>query len=179
MIAKPKWLLETLIDELPSISEIEKKHIGRLVSRLQMIILQTREIDDELNDIASKNYAYLSTCPGCGVLTASKLIAYVKDINRFKTEKQLAKYMGVAPRKNESGKTKRNISSVRGHSALRRAIKTIALAQIGRRGNKKGKEYFQKKIKEGKSKKQALKCLMRQNVKIIFSMMKQEREYYI
>nr|MDA3839638.1 hypothetical protein [Patescibacteria group bacterium] len=78
----------------------------------------------------------------------------------------------------ESGKTKRNISSVRGHSDLRRAIKTIALAQIGRRGNEKGKAYFEKKTKEGKSKKQALKCLMRQNIKIVFSMMKEQREYY-
>ncbi len=143
-----------------------------------MIISQTKEIDGELEDIASKNYAYLATCPGCGVLTASKLIAYVKDIDRFKSEKQLAKYAGIAPRKYESGKIKRSISSVRGHSDLRRAIKTIALSQIGRRGNVLGKEYFEKKIKEGKSKRQALKCLMRQNVKIIFAMMKEQREYY-
>jgi len=70
------------------------------------------------------------------------------------------------------------MASVRGHSGLRRAIKTIALAQIGRRGNQKGREYFDKKIGEGKSKKQALKCLMRQNVKIIFRMMKEQSEYY-
>lgn len=178
MIEKPKWLSETDNDELPIASETEKKHIKRLVNRLQMIVEQTEEIDKELEKLASDNYDYLITCPGCGIVTASKLIAYVKDINKFESEKQLAKYAGIAPRKNESGKTKRNISSVRGHSKLRRAIKTIALAQIGRRGSKKGREYFEKKIKEGKSKRQALKCLMRQNVKIIFGMMKQEREYY-
>lgn len=179
IIEKPEWLLKTSINDLPSISDIERRHIGRLVSRLKIITLQTKEIDEELKDIASKNYAYLATCPGCGILTASKLIAYIKDIDKFKTEKQLAKYAGIAPRKYESGKTKRNYSSVRGHSDLRRAIKTIALAQIGRRGNKKGRDYFEKKIKEGKCKKQALKCLMRQNIKIVFRMMKEQREYYI
>lgn len=178
IISKPEWLLETSIDDLPSVSDIEKKHIERLVSRLKMISAQTKEIDEELKIIARDNYQYLITCPGCGILTASKLIAYVKDIDRFKSERQLAKYAGIAPRKYESGKTKRNISSVRGHSDLRRAIKTIALAQIGRRGNEKGKAYFEKKVKEGKSKKQALKCLMRQNIRIVFSMMKEQREYY-
>lgn len=179
MIEKPEWLIKTEVDELPIVSETEKRHIKRLVGKLQMIVDQIEEVDEELEKIALKNYSYLTTCPGCGLVTASKLIAYVKDINRFESEKQLAKYMGIAPRKNESGKTKRNISSVRGHSSLRRAIKTIALAQIGRRGNEKGKKYFEKKVKEGKSKRQALKCLMRQNVKIIFSMMKGKREYYI
>lgn len=178
IISKPKWLLDAQIEDLPAISKIERKHIERLISRLKMIVVQTKEIDEELEDISQKNYSYLVTCPGCGTLTASKLIAYVKDIDRFKTERQLAKYAGVAPRKYESGKTSRNIASVRGHSELRRAIKTIALAQIGRRGNRKGREYFDKKIKEGKSKKQALKCLMRQNVKIIFRMMREQGEYY-
>lgn len=177
-ISKPNWLIEIKINELPVVSEVERRHIRRLVSRLQMISSQTKEIDDELEKLSLKNYNYLTTCPGCGIVTASKLIAYVKDVNRFESEKQLAKYAGIAPKKNESGKTKRDVSSVRGHSNLRRAIKTIALAQIGRRGNQKGKEYFEKKIKEGKNKRQALKCLMRQNVKIIFSMMKQERAYY-
>lgn len=178
IINKPNWLIEIKINELPVVSEVERRHIRRLVGRLQMISSQTKEIDDELEELSLKNYNYLTTCPGCGVVTASKLIAYVKDINRFESEKQLAKYAGIAPRKNESGRTKRDVSSVRGHSNLRRAIKTIALAQIGRRGNLKGREYFEKKIKEGKNKRQALKCLMRQNVKIIFSMMKQERAYY-
>ncbi len=178
-IAKPEWLIKTSVHDLPSISKIEERHISRLLTRIKMIVFQVKEIDEELKEIASENYAYLVTCPGCGILTASKLIAYVKDINKFRSEKQLAKYAGIAPRKYESGKTKRNYSSVRGHGDLRRAIKTIALSQIGRRGNEKGREYFEKKVKEGKCKKQALKCLMRQNIKIIFRMMKEEREYYI
>ncbi len=128
--------------------------------------------------ITKNNFSYLLSYPGCAVVTASKLIAYIKDIDCFPGEKQLAKYSGIAPRKCESGSVKRDIASNRGHSALRRAFKTIALSQIGRRGNQKGKEYFRKKIKEGKTKTEALKCLMRQNVKIIYRVMKEERPYY-
>jgi transposase len=148
------------------------------LDRLQIYAIQIKEIDEELKSQAEEHFSYLLSYPGCGVVTAAKLIAYVKDIDRFPSEKQLAKYAGIAPRKYESGKQKRNISSTRGHSALRRAFKTIALAQIGRRGNQKGKEYFRKKVKEGKSKTEALKCLMRQNVKIVYRVMKEERPYY-
>ena len=90
MINKPNWLIEIETDELPIVSEVEKKHISRLVSRLQMIVNQTEEIDKELKELTSENYDYLTTCPGCGIVTASKLIAYVKDIDKFESEKQLA-----------------------------------------------------------------------------------------
>ncbi len=101
MIPKPKRLLDARIDDLSLVSEIERKHIERLVSRLKIIGAQTGEIDKELENISEKDYPYLTTCPGCGTLTTLKLIAYVKDIDRFKTEKQLAKYVGIAPRKSD------------------------------------------------------------------------------
>ena len=163
---------------MPPVSDSDRRYVRRLLDRLQIYAIQIKEIDEELKSQAEEHFPYLLSYPGCGAVTAAKLIAYVKDIDRFPSEKQLAKYAGIAPRKYESGKQKRNISSTRGHSALRRAFKTIALAQIGRRGNQKGKEYFRKKVKEGKSKTEALKCLMRQNVKIVYRVMKEERPYY-
>lgn len=177
-VAKPDWLINSSLEDLPPAPEINRQFVKRLIIRLRVYVDQIEAIEKELNDLAENNYAYLLSYPGCGVVTASKLIAYVRDISRFPSEKQLAKYSGIAPRKYESGKTKRNISSTRGHSGLRSAFKTIALSQIGRRGNQKAKEYFRKKTNEGKCKKLALKCLMRQNVRIIFKIMKEQRPYY-
>src|SRR6056297_1811154 len=48
MIPKPKWLLDALVDDLPPVSEIERKHIKRLISRLKIIGAQTGEIGKEL-----------------------------------------------------------------------------------------------------------------------------------
>jgi transposase len=166
------------LDKLPPVADMDRKHIKRLIERLKVYNEQIEEIEDELEKLAHEHYSYLLTYPGCGIVTASKFVAFIKDIKRFQNEKRLARYSGIAPRKNESGKTKRNVSSTRGHSALRRAFKTVALSQIGRRGNQRAKEYFRKKIKEGKTKKEALKCLMRQNVKIVFRIMKEQRPYY-
>jgi len=176
--SKPRWITSTNINDLPFVSDIDRQHIRRLVKRLEITREQLAEIEAELKSLSKERYDYLLSLSGCGSVTASKFIAYVKDINRFPSEKQLAKFAGIAPRKYESGNIKRDKSSVRGHSALRRAFKTVALSQIGRRGNQKAKEYYRKKLKEGKSKKQALKCLMRQNVKIVWRIMKEQRPYY-
>lgn len=168
LIEKPEWIKNTSFDNLPSISDIEQKHIKRMIIKLRMLNEHKEEIEEQLEKLVKQNHSYLTTCPGCAIISAAGLIAYIKDINRFASEGKLAKYCGIAPRKYESGKIKRNRISMRGNANLRRIFKSIAISQIGRTGNQKAKEYFRKKIKEGKSKKQALKCLMRQNVKIIY-----------
>jgi len=176
--AKPDWIVSSSYSLLPPVSDIDRQHVRRIIFSLRIIAKQLEEIEEQVDSLIQEQAPYLQSIPGCGIINSASLIAYVKDINRFPSEKQLAQFAGIAPRKYESGKTKRNTRSSRGHSALRRTFKSIALAQIGRRGSQQAKAYYRKKLKEGKSKKQSLKCLMRQNVKIIFSIMKEQRPYY-
>lgn len=178
LIEKPDWLKKTAVTDLPIVSDIEHQHIHRLLERLSIIQKQLKEIEKELENLVKEKHSYLLTLPGCGIITAAKLIAFVKDIQLFKNENKLAKFSGISPKKHESGNTKRDRCSTRGHSNLRNTFKTIALSQVGRRGNQKAKEYFRKKQKEGKSKKQALRCLTRQIVKIVYCMLKEKRPYY-
>ena len=112
--------------------------------------------------------SYLTSLHGCSTVTAAKIIAELNDADRFENDSKVARYAGIAPRKHESGSRKKDIQSKRGNTRLRSAIKTVALAQIGKNGDQRGKAYFRKKLKEGKTKKQALRCLMRQLTKIIF-----------
>lgn len=178
LIEKPEWIKKIAFSDLPSASDIEIAHVQRTITKLQMLNEHREEIEKQLEILINENYKYLTTCPGCGIVSVSGLIAYIKDINRFASESKLAKYCGIAPRKYESGKIKRDKTSMRGNANLRRIFKSISISQIGKNGCQKAKAYFRKKVKEGKSKKQALKCLMRQNVKIIYCIMKEQRPYY-
>lgn len=178
LIEKPEWIKNTSFSDLPTASDIERTHVKRIITKLQMLNEHREEIEKQLEGLVSQNHSYLTTCPGCATVSAAGLIAYIKDIDRFDSESKLAKYCGIAPRKYESGKIKRDRTSMRGNSNLRRIFKSIAISQIGRTGNQKAKEYFRKKVAEGKSKKHAIKCLMRQNVKIIYCLMKEQRPYY-
>jgi hypothetical protein len=51
----------------------------------------------------------------------------------------------------------------------------VALNQLTK--NQKAKEYFEKKIKEGKTKKHALHCLMKRTGSIVYGMLKSSVDY--
>jgi len=53
----------------------------------------------------------------------------------------------------------------------------MTLSQISRIGNEKARVYFKRKIFEGKSKSQALVCLRRQMVNIVWNIMKYKTVY--
>lgn len=123
-------------------------------------------------------YQNLLTLPGCGILLASRIVAEIKDINKFDSSSKLAKYSGISPRENSSGQSKKYKRSKSGNRQLNKAFYRIALSQIGNRSkNNQFIDYYKKKIKEGKSKKQALRLLARKNVDIIYAMMRDNTNY--
>lgn len=166
------------LDEFPQASDIYRGHITRHLTRIQEIQSELKQIDKVIDKIVKENFPYLTTLRGVGSINASKLLAEINDINRFANNSKLARYSGIAPVKSESGETRRNVQSKRGNVRLREVIKSIALTQIRKNGDQIGKAYYRKKIAEGKNKKQALRCLMRQLTKIIFKMVKEQRPYY-
>src|SRR3990167_5640595 len=89
----------------------------------------------------------------------------------------LSKYAGCSPRERSSGKKIRHVKSRSGNRRLNCAFHRMALAQISRMGNDRAKRYFKRKISEGKSKSQALVCLRRQMVNIVWMMMKHKTIY--
>jgi len=74
-----------------------------------------------------------------------------------------------------SGKKKRHLRDMRNNRQLNTAMFLAALNQL--RWNQKAKAYFQKKVAEGKTKKHALRCLMRIYANIIYGMLKSGEPY--
>jgi len=177
-VVKPVWISQYTADELPQASEIQANQIRRKVKRLLAIREELNEIEKELNGLVEQTGQQLNTLPGCVPVLSAVVLAEVKDISRFSSPAELAKYAGCAPRKLESGKRKRHVKTRSGNRRLNKALYQIALTQISNQGIPKAKAYFQKKVKEGKSKKHALTCLKRQIVDIIWSMLKEKRAYY-
>lgn len=177
-IEKPDWIKAIPSEELPQVSQILKNQIKRKARRMLAIRLELKEIEAELKEVTTKTGQKLETLPGCGTILAATVLSEIKDVKRFKTPAQLAKYAGLAPKSHESGKKKRHVKSKSGNRRLNRAIYQIALTQISKQGIPKAKDYYQKKISESKSKKHALTCLRRQIIDIIWSMLKEKRAYY-
>lgn len=177
-VKKPQWLNKTPKKFLPQVSETLNRHISRKAQRLLSVRGELLEIGKELEKLIAKTGQQLNTMRGCGTVLSAVVLSEIKDISRFKTSSALAKYAGIAPKKFESGKKKRDRKSYSGNRRLNKAIYQIALTQISNQGLIKAKAYFAKKVAEGKTKKHALTCLMRQITDIIWSMLTHKRDYY-
>lgn len=156
---------------------ILEQRMKRNVRRLLDLREEIQEIEEELDALMKENKQTLSTASGCGTVIAAELIGEIGDINRFHAPGALAKYAGCAPREHSSGKTIRWRKTRGGNRRLNRAFHRMALSQISRSGNDAARTYFKRKISEGKTKAQALVCLRRQLVNIVWMMLKHKTEY--
>jgi transposase len=98
---------------------------------------------------------------GIGPVLACALIGYTGDISRFKSRDQFAAYNGTAPVEVSSGGRVTHRLSRRGNRQLNHAVHMVAICQI-RQTDSDGRIYFEKKVAEGKTKKDAIRSLKRQ-----------------
>jgi len=125
----------------------------------------------------------LETMPGINTVTASAFIAEIGDIHRFTNSDKLARYAGIAPVRMGSGGKETIQKSKQGNRKLYTIFYNLAVQQIHIcKGSKTPRnpvfyEYYQKKLAEGKTKQQALICIMRRLVNIIYGMMKHKTAY--
>jgi len=160
-----------------NIDTILKRRTKRALRRLLDLRKEIKETEEEIAMLLEENNYTLSTASGCSTVIAAEIIGEVKDISRFHSPGALAKYAGCAPREHSSGKTVRWRKTRSGNRRLNRAFHRMALSQISRSGNERAKSYFQRKVSEGKTKSQALVCLRRQLVNVVWMMMKYNAQY--
>ncbi|MEI7765581.1 MAG: IS110 family transposase [bacterium] len=153
------------------------KTMKRKVKRLLDIHSEITDIEKDMGILLGAGKYTIQTASGCGLVLASTIIGEIGDINRFTSPGALSKYAGCSPRECSSGKKTRHVKSRSGNRRLNCAFHRMALSQISRMGNDKARVYFKRKISEGKSKSQALVCLRRQMVNIIWMMLKHKTIY--
>ncbi|MGH3146338.1 MAG: IS110 family transposase [Rubrobacter sp.] len=96
---------------------------------------------------------------GVGPILAARILGIVGDARRFPTKAHFASYAGTAPVEASSGKVVRHRLSLGGNRKLNYALHMVATCQA--RSDAPGGAYYRKKIDEGKSSKEALRCLKR------------------
>jgi transposase len=101
----------------------------------------------------------LTTIVGIGPIGAATIIGYTKDITRFPTRGHYATYNATAPIEVSSAGNTRHRLNLRGNRILNHAIHIAAVTQL--RHDTNGRIYFDKKIAEGKTTKEAIRALKR------------------
>lgn len=158
---------------------IEKKMLRMIITeqekQLKYIRKTQRRCVKQLSLLLEKQGKNLTTIKGIKTILAAKIVAHSGGIQRFANLDSFIQYAGIAPREKSSGKTKRHSKSKTGNRRLNHSFYIAAMVQL--RWNEKAKEYFGKKIKEGKTKKHALKCLMKRTACIVYGMLKSGEVY--
>jgi transposase len=96
---------------------------------------------------------------GVGPVLAATFLGEVGDIGRFPTKHHFAAHTGTAPLEASSGQVIRHRLSRAGDRKLNHALYMMAMVQVRRPSA--GQVYYQRKRAEGKSPKEALRCLKR------------------
>ena len=105
---------------------------------------------------------------GVGPVIAAAVIGDVRTVSRFPGRDDFAAYNGTAPIEVSSGPRKIYRLSRRGNRRLNHAIHMAAVTQIGHR-HSQGRAYYDKKLAEGKTPKEALRALKRQISNAMFA----------
>jgi transposase len=140
------------------------------------------QTEKEIEKILATFDHKLTTLPGVGTAIASKLITEIGDICRFKSADKLAAFAGISPKTFSSGGKGHDESNKQGNRALHSMFYFLAVSMVcvhknGRPYHPVFYEYFLRKISEGKTKSQALVCIMRRLVNIVYGMMKNKTAY--
>jgi len=147
---------------------IARELIGRCRSLTRTIL----ELERELQQRASETAPALLALPGCGAVSAAKLLGEIGPIGRFDTDARLARHAGVAPLEASSGKRRRHRLDRGGNRQLNCALHRIAITQA--RVHPPARAYLERKQAEGKSRREAVRCLKRQLARTVYTTLKNE-----
>ena len=145
---------------------IARELVGRCRSLTRTILALDRELQARIEETAPA----LLALPGCGALSAAKLLGEIGPIERFQTDAQLARHAGVAPLEASSGKHRRHRLDRGGNRQLNCALHRIAITQA--RVHPPARAYLARKQAEGKSRREALRCLKRQLARTVYTSLK-------
>jgi transposase len=136
-----------------------------LVRRCGELSGRIRELERELEVLLGEQAAELLELPGCGPLTAAQLVGEIAGVERFATDAKLAKHAGTAPLPASSGQQQRHRLNRKGNRQLNCALHRTAVTQA--RNHEPARAYLARKQAEGKSRREALRCLKRHLARIV------------
>lgn len=132
------------------------------IDHIEDVMRLDRKIDDYTRRIVTEVKASGTTLTriyGVGPLNAALIIGEVGDVSRFPSRDHFASYSGAAPISASSGDHQRHRLNRAGNRTLNHALHIAAVVQI--RQDTPGRAYYLRKLAEGKSKKEAVRCVKR------------------
>ena len=145
---------------------IARDELRRLRELTQTITALEAEIAELVKQVAPQLLAE----PGFGPLTAAKLVGEIAGAQRFATDAKLARAAGLAPIPISSGRTNRHRLDRGGNRQINAAIHRVAVTRA--RCHPETQDYVARKTPEGKTHREAIRCLKRHLARRIWQLLR-------
>jgi transposase len=160
----------------------KSKHLQELINNLQK---QISAIDKKIDALIasdaelSRQHELLCSIDGVGRLIATKIIVVTNGFRNFENARQFECYIGVAPFEYLSGSSLHSKSKVshKANKSIKSLLHMAALTAATRKKVGDLREYFERKVAEGKNKMAILNAIKGKIVKRMFAVIKGNRPY--
>lgn len=161
----------------------EVDYVGPMIiqdaRRILELLTQIKLLDVELEKLAEKSEIArrLRSIKGFGTTCVAELAGEIGTMDRFASEASLALYVGMSPLDNKSGQ----YQGSKNPRQVNRRAKAALMTAVARHINyvPESTVYYDKKRAEGKKHNQAVRSLGRHLIRVIWSMLKYERDYEV
>jgi transposase len=159
-----QWVGEMIQEDAKRCLELDEK-----IKRLEAKIAEVAK--------SSKIAKTLRSIPGFGAVCSSELAGEIGTIERFASEGSLSLYLGMSTLDNRSGK----YQGTKAPKHVNTRAKAAMMIGVDRHRKyvPESQRYYEKKRGEGKKHNQAIRALGRHLSRIIYKMLKEERDYEI
>lgn len=155
-------------EQLKDISYFDKKVIA-VEKQIWLLVKSYPELQT--------NFELMQTIKGVGKITAAYMIAYTSNFTRFTDARKFNCYAGLAPFEHTSGTSIRGKSRL-SHMANKHLKCVLRLAAfVSVRYNQELKQYYERRVREGKSKMSTLNIIGSKLISRMFAVVKKQTPY--
>jgi transposase len=184
-LMKARHMLLVPIQELKEVGLKEEEKMVKKACKQTLSALdkEIKSINKDLEDLVQEeaevraSYSYIRSVEHVGPITALQLLVYTHGFERFNSSKKLASYAGIAPFAYQSGSSIRGRTRVHpmANKTLKTALHMCALSAIRHAGELKN--YFDRKVKEGKNKMSIINAIRNKILQRIYACVREQRMY--
>jgi transposase len=143
-----------------------------LLVRIRELTTTIDRLEREIARLVASVAPALLALPGCGPLTAAKLMGETAGVDRFRSAAAFARHNGTAPVPVWSGNDSRHRLSRTGNRQLNLAIHRITITQM--RIDARARAYIERRRAQGNTKLEAIRALRRHISDEVYRRMKHD-----
>lgn len=164
--SRAQQLLDKLRPDNP-VAQVRLQLAGQHLDDIRALDAKMKSVRTQISELVEATGSHLADLYGIGPVIAGRILAEVETIDRFPSKDHFASYNGTAPIDASSGEQVRHRLSRAGNRRINHALHMMAVTQI-RQPDSPGRGYYERKRLEGKTPKEALRCLKRRLSDVVY-----------